>query len=147
MQNKSYIHKVIEQSIIMLFLIAFFNIDNTNHLNVRLNFYNIWLFLSWICQFYIVKRKIWSLSNLSFLQLGARITQQEHAKYHIKDKWGDNSYANVQHNLSTQRLALWDTNFDMTVNFFIRIGYALLGPIILMFDIVKDLVEMNEHQK
>ncbi|GAB5055092.1 hypothetical protein PESHB5_15910 [Pediococcus parvulus] len=66
--------------------------------------------------------------------------QQEHAKYHRKDKWGDNSYANVQHNLSTQRLALWDTNFDMTVNFFIRIGYALLGPIILMFDIVKDLM-------
>lgn len=145
MKNKKYLSAIIEQSVIMILLIVFFNVDKNNHIKFTLNFFNFWFIISWISQFSILKKSIPSLKNISFLQRGAKATQEEHAKHHKKDKWGDNSFANLQHNLTAQKLELIDRNFDTMATFFARFTYMLFGPIIFLAYLVED--QKKEYSK
>lgn len=143
MKSKKYLSAIVEQSLIMILLLIFFNIDKNNHVKITLNFLNVWFILSWICQFRILAKGVPSLRNNSFLQRGAKETQKEHAKHHKKDKWGDNSFANLQHNLTAQKFALLDRSFDTMATFFVRLAYMLFGPIILLIFLVKN--QMGKH--
>ncbi len=147
MKNKTYLTAIAEQSAIMILLIIFFNLNKDNHIEIKLSFFNIWFVASWIMQFSLLKRGIPSLKNISLLQLGAKITQKEHEKHHKKDKWGDNSYANLQHNLTAQKLELTDRNFDTMATFFVRLAYMLFGPIIFLTYLAHDQVKKYANSK
>ncbi|WP_412989227.1 hypothetical protein ACLJJ6_09575 [Pediococcus siamensis] len=130
---RRYFFRVLGQTVLTGLLMAFFDMDKNGHIHIVLNFFNSWLILSWGCQFFLLRGKLWTLQQISFLQRGARINQHEREKRHKQDAWGRVGVANVQENLTVQRYALQDANFNSIVNLFIRMGYVLLGPLISIF--------------
>lgn len=147
MENKHYFYKIFEQTVFFAIFLVFFNLDKNNHFRMTLNFPNVWLGISWLSQFYLCKKKLWSLKNISFLQKGAKATQIEHLKKHKKDKWGDSSFVNQHNNMTIQRYALQDSNFDSMANLFIRIGYVLLGPLVFLFYLIRELSNKYSSSK
>jgi len=145
MKNEHYFLGIVGQTFFFAILLIFFNLDKDSHIKITLNFLNVWLALSWLCQFYLCRKKLWSLKNISFLQKGAKTAQNEHLKKHKNDKWGDSSYANQRNSMTVQRYALQDSNFDFMVNIFIRIGYILVGPVILLIYLIQNIVVEIKH--
>lgn len=88
MKTFRYITRMITQTVFTVLLIYFFSADNNFKYHFTINWFMIWLVVSWFCQFYLMRfSKLLVGPDLSVQQLGAKNRLADYKYNHQRDKW------------------------------------------------------------
>ncbi|MCP9334084.1 hypothetical protein KBX59_12170 [Lentilactobacillus hilgardii] len=127
------------QSLIMIGLLYFFNADGRMRFVFNFNWFNAWLFCSWVSQLFLVNRKTFYLTGQSLPTKGlSELKSERIRKRSPKDEWG---FINRR----KERLSQWqfmmqlhDDQWGLVINISLSLLYALLGPLIAGLFFLKD---------
>lgn len=140
MKTFLYIMRVLVQTVIIALLGYFFNTDAHWNFRPTLDGFNIWLTVSFFCQFYIMRSENVLTSYTSLVTQGLKSLQQNDAdaykSQHDLQRYLHGSQANRSSEI--QRLQLRDDQFSFVANIGKRVFYALAGPVFTIFFIIKN---------
>lgn len=124
-----YIARMITQTIYAALLIYFFSADNNFEYHFTINWFIIWLLVSWLCQFYLMRfSKLLIGPNSSIQQLGAKYRLNDHMRNHQRDKWGAVNTYNMSDTIDSAE----NDSDSFLYSIVIHLVYSLLGPLIFI---------------
>lgn len=129
MKTFRYITRMITQTVFTVLLIYFFSADNNFKYHFTINWFMIWLVVSWFCQFYLMRfSKLLVGPDLSVKQLGAKNRLADYKYNHQRDKWGAVNADTTDDALNSSE----SYSDSLYFSIMIHLIYSLLGPLIFI---------------
>ncbi len=124
-----YVTRMLTQTIYTVLLIYFFSADNNFEYHFTVNWFIIWLGVSWLCQFYLMRfPKLLIGPDSSIQQLGAKQRLADHTRNHKADKWGPANTYNLGDTVDSAE----NESDSLVYSVIVHLLYNLLGPLIFI---------------
>lgn len=143
--------RFIFQTVIILVLGYFFNLNKNAQFNFDWNGFNIWLIVSWVCQLPLCIRKqlypaYRSLATQGLKQYGEDV-KQFGAKQVTKNDWSITNPRAIQADQTVFYSKLHDDQYGAVLKIALAVVYGLLGPVVLLGLVGFDFVYHSSRRR